>query len=53
MESVTAEASLDWMVLGESVRRIRDLGSVADLDILVVGCRRDMIRFAGAVGSGG
>ena len=45
---MTAEAILDWMTSGESVRSTRDLGLGADLDILVVGSRRDMIRFAGA-----
>jgi hypothetical protein len=34
----------------ESVKRIRDEASGADLDILDVGSRRDSIRFDGAEG---
>ena len=40
------------MTSGESVTSMRDLGLGADLDILVVGSRRDMIRFPGAVKDG-
>ena len=49
MESVTAAEIFVRMVSGVSVRRMRERGSLSDLDILEVGSRRDITRFAGAV----
>lgn len=50
MLSVRATRSFFVMVDGVSVRRIRDLGFGADLDIFWVGRSRAMTRFAGAGG---
>lgn len=54
-ESVTAERILDEMREGGSVRRMRELASWADLDILVDGSLRERTRRVGAmyVESGG
>lgn len=48
MESVTAERILEEMREGGSVRRMRELGSLADLDILALGSLRERTRRVGA-----
>lgn len=48
-ESVRARRTLERMVEGGSVRRMRDVGLGWDLDILRVGSWRDIMRLAGAV----
>jgi len=40
------------MISYESVSRIREFGSVADLDIFTVGSRRERIRLDGATNEG-
>ncbi len=46
-ESVTADLMVALIVSGESVMRMRDLGSGEDFDIFCVGSRRDIILLAG------
>lgn len=46
-ESVRAEEIFWEMAVGVSVMRMRERGEGADLDILVVGDVRDIMRFVG------
>ena len=48
MESVIAPRILFAIVSYESVSKIREFGSTADLDIFAVGSRRDRMRLDGA-----
>lgn len=48
MGSVRAEEIFLFMVVGGSVRRMRDRGEGCDLDIFCVGFWSDIMRFVGA-----
>jgi len=51
MESVTALRTRLAMVSNESVSKMREFGSIADLDIFAVGSRKERMRLDGATNS--